>query len=108
MGARPERGGGRAPSRAPPAQTNQGLRYLQAEWLLWVEAYDELDALFATTRTTRGCLRLHEGPRCVPSQGSLRQLLEEAHEMNPHVVGYLTGRKPVPKRLPDGTAPTTS
>ena len=26
---------------------NQGLRYLQAEWLLWLESYEELDELFA-------------------------------------------------------------
>lgn len=84
---------------------NQGLRYLQAQWLLWLEAYDELDSLsttyeddaaaaFAYTKALAAYRRNGASPEA-------RQLLDKAHEINPHVIGYLTGRKALPKRLPD-------
>jgi tetratricopeptide (TPR) repeat protein len=84
---------------------NQGLRYLQAEWLLWLEAYDELDALFTTYEDDdAAALAYTKALAAFRRNGASaegRQLLDEAREMNPHVIGYLTGRKTLPKRLPD-------
>lgn len=84
---------------------NQGIRYRQAEWLLWLERYDELDELlaayeddaaaaFAFTRALATFRR--EG-----DSAEARRLLEEAREVNTHVPAYLSGRKTLPKRLPD-------
>jgi tetratricopeptide (TPR) repeat protein len=84
---------------------NQGLRYRQAEWLLWLERYDELDELFAVyeedaaaafayTKALATFRREGDSPEA-------RQLLEEARELNRHVPSYLSGRKRLPKRLPD-------
>ena len=84
---------------------NQGLRYLQAEWLLWLESYDELDELFAAyeddaaaafTYTKALAAYRREG-----DVAGARKLLAEAREENPHVAAYLTGRKALPTRLPD-------
>ena len=84
---------------------NQGLRYLQAEWLLWLESYEELDELFAAyeddaaaafTYTKALAAYRREG-----DVAGARDLLAEAREENPHVPAYLAGRKALPKRLPD-------
>jgi tetratricopeptide (TPR) repeat protein len=87
---------------------NQGLRYRQANWLLELEAYDELEGLFA----------VHAGDGNAPGfiytkalaafarRGAVaqaRELLAEARELNPHIPAYLTGRKKVPKTRPDYT-----
>jgi len=48
---------------------NQGLRYWQANWLLALESYDELEELFAGLRgrRERPRVRLHQGARRVRS-----------------------------------------
>lgn len=48
---------------------NQGLRYRQANWLLALESYDELEELFAGLRgrRERPRVRLHQGARRVRS-----------------------------------------
>ncbi len=84
---------------------NQGLRYRQANWLLALKAYDELDQLFAT----------HAGDGSAPGftytralaafaqQGAgaqARALLGEALALNPHIPAYLTGRKKLPVKRP--------
>lgn len=84
---------------------NQGLRYRQAEWLLWLKSYEELDGLvaayegdasaaFAFTKALTAFSR--EG-----DSAEAGRLLEEARQANPHVPAYLSGRKGLPKRLPD-------
>jgi len=84
---------------------NQGLRYRQANWLLALECYDELDELFAAhagdgsapgfiyTRALAAFAR-----RGADAQASA--LLAEARELNPHIPTYLTGRKQLPRKRP--------
>jgi tetratricopeptide (TPR) repeat protein len=84
---------------------NQGLRYRQANWLLALESYDELDQLFAT----------HAGEGSAPGFAYTRALgafarrgddaesrgvLIRARELNPHIPAYLTGRKKLPRKRP--------
>ncbi len=83
---------------------NQGLRYRQAHWLLALEAYDELDELFATYADDGAAAftytkALTAFRRRGDDAGS-RDLLAQARELNPHVPAYLTGRTALPKRLP--------
>jgi tetratricopeptide (TPR) repeat protein len=87
---------------------NQGLRYRQANWLLALESYDELDQLFAAhaddgnapgftyTRALAAFARRGAGTQA-------RALLGEARELNPHIPAYLTGRKKLPRRRPPYT-----
>ena len=84
---------------------NQGLRYRQANWLLALESYDELDQLFAAyagdghapgfiyTRALAAFARRGAGAQA-------RALLAEARERNPHIPAYLTGRKRLPRERP--------
>ena len=84
---------------------NQGLRYRQANWLLALECYDELEELFAAhagdgnapgftyTRALAAFARRGAG-------GQARALLGEARELNPHVPSYLSGRKKLPIKRP--------
>lgn len=84
---------------------NQGIRYRQAEYLLSLELYDELDELFTTyeddaaaaftyTKALAAFRRQGDSPET-------QQLLAEARDLNPHVPAYLSGRKRLPARLPD-------
>jgi tetratricopeptide (TPR) repeat protein len=84
---------------------NQGLRYLQAAWLLWLEAYDELEALFAAYEDDAAAALAYTRAlaafrRAGPSPDA-RRFLDKARVMNPHVTAYLTGQKALPERLPD-------
>jgi tetratricopeptide (TPR) repeat protein len=84
---------------------NQGLRYRQANWLLALESYDELEELFAAhagdgnapgftyTRALAAFVRRGAGAQA-------RALLDEARELNPHIPSYLTGRKKLPIKRP--------
>jgi tetratricopeptide (TPR) repeat protein len=84
---------------------NQGLRYRQANWLLALGSYDELERLFAAyggdgnapgfTYTRALAAFARQG-----SDAQARALLSEAHELNPHIPSYLTGRKKLPIRRP--------
>jgi tetratricopeptide (TPR) repeat protein len=84
---------------------NQGLRYRQGHWLLELEAYDELEELFAGYADDRvpgfiyasalAAFRRHG------DDASSRGLLAEARELNPHIPSYLTGRKKLPEQRPD-------
>ena len=84
---------------------NQGLRYLQAEWLLWLESYEELDGLFAAYEDDAAAAFSYTKAlaafRLEGDVAGARDLLAEAREENPHVPAYLAGRKALPKRLPD-------
>jgi tetratricopeptide (TPR) repeat protein len=84
---------------------NQGLRDRQVEWLLWLERYDELDALLAAydedTSAALVYTRALAAFRREGASSNAARLLAEAREANPHVVAYLIGRKALPKRLPD-------
>jgi tetratricopeptide (TPR) repeat protein len=84
---------------------NQGVRYRQAEYLLTLGRYEELDELFAAyeddaaaafayTKALAAFRRQGDTPQA-------RELLAEARELNPHVPAFLSGRKRLPARLPD-------
>lgn len=84
---------------------NQGVRYRQAEWLLALERYEELDELFTTykddaaaafayTKALAAFRRRGDSPES-------KALLAEARNQNPHVPAYISGRKRLPARLPD-------
>ncbi|HEX6789141.1 MAG TPA: hypothetical protein VF091_07865, partial [Gaiellaceae bacterium] len=84
---------------------NQGIRYRQAEYLLALERYDELDELFAAyedddaaafvyTRALAAFRRQGDSPES-------QSLRADARKQNPHVPAYLAGRKQLPARLPD-------
>ena len=84
---------------------NQGIRYRQAEYLLALERYDELDELFAAfedddaaafvyTKALAAFRRQGDSPEAQSLRG-------EARKQNPHVPAYLAGRKRLPARLPD-------
>lgn len=83
---------------------NQGLRYRQAHWLLALESYGELDALFAAYADDAAPGLVY--PKALAAfrrQGDdarARRLLAEARELNPHIPAYLTGRKALPKQRP--------
>jgi tetratricopeptide (TPR) repeat protein len=84
---------------------NQGVRYRQAEWLLWLESYEELDELFAAYEddgaAAFGYTKALAAFRREGDSARARQLLGEARELNPYVPAYLSGRKRLPARLPD-------
>jgi tetratricopeptide (TPR) repeat protein len=84
---------------------NQGVRYRQAEYLLALERYEELEALFsayeddaaaafAYTRALAAFRRRGDTPEA-------KRLLAEAREQNPHAPAYLSGSKRLPARLPN-------
>lgn len=84
---------------------NQGIRYRQAEYLLALERYDELEQLFAAygddaaaafvyTKALAAFRRQGDSPES-------QSLRTEAREQNPHVPAYLSSRKRLPARLPD-------
>ena len=84
---------------------NQGLRYRQANCLLALESYDELEELFAAyagdgnapgfafTRALAAFAR-----RGADDQA--RALLVQARELNPYIPSYLTGAKKLPSKRP--------
>lgn len=84
---------------------NQGVRYRQGEWLLWLERYDELDRLFAAYEDDAAAAFVYtKALAAFRKQGDSPQstrLLAEAREQNPHVPAYLSGRTQLPARLPD-------
>jgi tetratricopeptide (TPR) repeat protein len=84
---------------------NQGIRYRQAEWLLWLERYEELDELFAAYEDDdAAAFAFTKALAAFRRQGDSAQsaqLLAEAREQNPHVPAYLSGRKRLPAQLPD-------
>jgi tetratricopeptide (TPR) repeat protein len=87
---------------------NQGLRYRQANWLLALGFYDELDRLFADhagdghapgfvyTKALAAFARHGDGAQA-------QALLAEARCLNPHIPAYLTGRKRLPEPRPEYT-----
>lgn len=84
---------------------NQGLRYRQANWLLALERYEELDELFAAHAGDDGApgfvyTRALAAFARRGQDAHSRALLTEARELNPHIPTYLTGRKKLPKKRP--------
>jgi tetratricopeptide (TPR) repeat protein len=84
---------------------NQGIRYRQAEYLLALERYEELDALFAAYEDDDAAAFVYTKALAAfrrqgdsPASQSLRA---DARKQNPHVPAYLSGRKRLPARLPD-------
>jgi len=86
---------------------NQMLRYRQANWLLQLESYDELEELFAAHADDRA-------PGFVYTQAlaafarrgddaTSRALRAKALKLNPHMPAYLTGRSRLPDKRPDYT-----
>jgi tetratricopeptide (TPR) repeat protein len=84
---------------------NQGIRYRQAEYLLALARYEELDELFAAYEDDAAAAFAYTKAlaafRRQGDSSEARRLLAEAREQNPHVPGYLSGRKRLPARLPD-------
>lgn len=84
---------------------NQGIRYGQAEWLLWLERYEELDELLATyEEDDAAAFGFTQALAAFRRQGDsveAKRLLAAAREQNPHVSDYLSGRKRLPAQLPD-------
>jgi tetratricopeptide (TPR) repeat protein len=84
---------------------NQGVRYRQAEWLLWLERYEELDELFAAYEdddaAAFGYTKALAAFRRQGNSAQSARLLAEAREQNPHVPAYLSGRQQLPAQLPD-------
>lgn len=84
---------------------NQGIRYRQAEYLLALERYDELDELFTTyEEDAAAAFTYTKALAAYRRQGDssqARELRVEARERNPHVPAYLAGGKRLPARLPD-------
>jgi tetratricopeptide (TPR) repeat protein len=84
---------------------NQGVRYRQAEDLLALECYAELDELFAAYEDDAAAAFAYtKALAAFRRQGDSlesRALLEEARKQNAHVPAYLSGRKRLPARLPD-------
>jgi tetratricopeptide (TPR) repeat protein len=84
---------------------NQGVRDRQAEYLLALEWYNELDELFATyERDAAATFAYTKALAAFRRQGDspeARALRARAREQNPHVPAYLSGRKRLPTRLPD-------
>jgi tetratricopeptide (TPR) repeat protein len=84
---------------------NQMLRYRHAHWLLELEVYNELEALFAVYAEDRvpgfvyakglAAFRCRGG-----DDAGARRLRAEARELNPHIPVYLTGRKKLPVPRP--------
>src|SRR6266567_2525648 len=76
---------------------NQGLRDRQVEWLLWLERYEELDALFAAYDEDAGAAFAYTKAlaafRREGASAGAGHLLDDARKANPHVAAYLTGRK---------------
>ncbi|MFQ6016861.1 MAG: hypothetical protein ACE5KF_01585 [Kiloniellaceae bacterium] len=88
---------------------NQGVRYILAAWYLELDRDDDLAALLedyaedgaAAWLYTRGLLAFRrEG-----DSESSRVLLAEAFACNPHVSGYLLGKRKMPKAQPAFYAP---
>ncbi len=84
---------------------NQGVRYRQAEYLLALLRYEELDELFAAYEDDGAAAFAYTKAlaafRRQGDSSESRGLLAEARELNPHVPAYLSGRKRLPARLPD-------
>jgi tetratricopeptide (TPR) repeat protein len=84
---------------------NQGVRDRQVEWLLCLERYDELDELFAAYEEDAAAVFAYTKAlaafRRDGASAEATQLLAKARAQNQHVPAYLSGRKPLPARLPD-------
>ena len=86
---------------------NQGLRYRQAHWLLELESFDELDALFAAYAEDRIPGFIYAQALAAFARrgddATSRALRVEALKLNARVPAYLTGRERLPEPRPDYT-----
>jgi len=86
---------------------DQMLRYRQANWLLELESYDELEGLFAAYTEDRIPGFIYTQALAAFARrgddATSRALRVEALGLNPHVSAYLTGRKRLPEPRPDYT-----
>jgi tetratricopeptide (TPR) repeat protein len=84
---------------------NQGNRDVLVEWLLFLERWDELDELFETYEEDRAAVMVYTRALagfCRHGESEeAERLLVAAIECNALVPQYLTGLKPLLKRLPD-------
>lgn len=107
VGARPQRGGCGTPARAAALEPERqpGVRHRQAEWLLWLERYEELDELFAAYEEDDAAAFAYTKAlvafRRHGTSEEAGRLLAEARKQNPHVPAYLSRQKRLPARLPD-------
>jgi tetratricopeptide (TPR) repeat protein len=86
---------------------NQMLRYRQAHRLLELEAYDELEGLFAAYAEDRIPGFIYTQALAAFARrgddATSRAMRVEALKLNPHVPAYLAGRKRLPKPRRDYT-----
>jgi tetratricopeptide (TPR) repeat protein len=84
---------------------NQGIRYILAACLLDVGRDDDLAALIEQHKDDASAAWIYTAALLAFRGGGdsedARVLLAEAKVTNPHVPDYLTGKKKMPKRLPD-------
>jgi len=84
---------------------NQGVRYLLAACLLDVSRDDQAAELMAHYNDDASAAWAYASAliafRRHGDSEDARQLLAEAKRTNPHVPAYLTGKKKMPKQLPD-------
>ncbi|HZO26676.1 MAG TPA: hypothetical protein VFH48_11885 [Chloroflexota bacterium] len=84
---------------------NQGVRYVLLTWLLDLDAADSIQALFDAYDDDVSAVwaysrALHAFRQHGDTPAS-RKLRREAHRWNPHVPDYLSGRKRLPRQLPE-------
>ena len=87
---------------------NQGLRYIQAGWMLNLDRLEDLDALLAryeenstTWAYTKALVAFRRGG----DSPEARKLLTAAKKANKHVPAYLLGREPLPPEQPTFYSP---
>ncbi|MBA2542149.1 MAG: tetratricopeptide repeat protein [Deltaproteobacteria bacterium] len=84
---------------------NQGIRYILAACLLDVGRDDQVAELIDTYKDDASAAWAYASAliafRRQGDSEDARQLLAEARNTNPHVPAYLTGKKKMPKQLPD-------
>jgi ST7 protein len=82
---------------------NQGLRYIQAGWLLFLDRLDSLENLlqrFDEDSATWAYTKALVGFRRTGDSVGSRKLLNAAKKANKHVTAYLLGQKPLPSEQP--------
>jgi tetratricopeptide (TPR) repeat protein len=87
---------------------NQGLRYIQAAWLLFLDRLDELESLlgkFEEVSTTWAYIKALVAFRRTGDSAEARKLLNAAKRINKYVPSYLLGQKPLPPEQPPYYSP---
>jgi tetratricopeptide (TPR) repeat protein len=87
---------------------NQGIRYIQAGWLLFLDRLDDLEKLlgqFDEDSATWAYTKALVAFRRSGDSAEARKLLTSAKKANKHVPTYLLGQKPLPSDQPPFYSP---